>query len=422
MRPPEEVKRSVPEGGRASQPHDMNNSPPSFCIVVPTYNNQLTIGDVIKDILKITSKLVVVDDGSTDGTHILLSEIPGLTVITHEQNLGKGAALLSGFSFVARSGNDYAITMDGDGQHLTADLPKFLKEIKKYPEALIIGQRNLTGWGRRLKSRVLRAHSNFWVWILTQQWVGDSQCGFRAYPLASILDLSLKKQKYDLEIEVLVKALWTGIPIQEVPIAVNYVACSRSHFRPFKDFMLVSALIFSLFMKKVILPRPLLRLKSLRVYQENIKNQRFHKMIMDTLAHECSGPWHFASSVGVGVFFGIAPLWGFQMLAALFAANKLGLSKTVSLISSNISFPAAIPFIVYGSLLLGRWALGGAIDYSLNLDRNILEVAVKTYASEYLVGSVLLATVAGGIAILLAYPVAHLFSLLRRAPTGSSKQ
>lgn len=415
MRPPEEVKRSAPEGERASPPNDMDNSPPSSCIVVPTYNNQLTIGDVIKDILKVTPELIVVNDGSTDGTDNILSEIPGLSVITHEQNLGKGAALLSGFRFAARSGYDYAITMDGDGQHLTADLPKFLKEIKKHPEALIIGQRNLAGGGKRLKSRLLRAHSNFWVWILTQRWVADSQCGFRAYPLASILDLSLKKQKYDLEIEVLVKALWTGIPVQEVPIAVNYIAGSRSHFRPFLDFMLVSALIFSLFLKKVFLPGPLLKLRSLRAYQENRKNQRFHQMIMDTLAHECSGPWHFAFSVGVGVFFGIAPLWGFQMLAALFAAHKLGLSKTISLISSNISFPAAIPFIVYGSLLAGRWALGGAIDYSLHLDRSILEVAVKTYALEYLVGSVLLATVAGGIATLLAYAAAHLFSLLWRA-------
>lgn len=412
---PEEVKHKAPEGERVSPPNEMDNSPPSFCIVVPTYNNQLTIGDVIKDILKLTPELVVVNDGSTDETDNILSKIPGIKVITHKQNLGKGAALLNGFRFAARSGFDYAITMDGDGQHLTVDLPEILKEIKKHPEALIIGQRNLAGGGKRLKSRVLRAHSNFWVWILTQQYVGDSQCGFRAYPLASILDLYLKTKKYDLEIEVLVKAIWTGIPVKEVPIAINYVAGSKSHFRPFQDFLLVSTLIFSLFLKKLFLPGPLLKFRSLRVSQEKIKNQRFHQMIMDTLAHECSGPWHFAFSVGVGVFFGIAPLWGFQMLAALFAAHKLGLSKTISLIFSNISFPATIPFIVYGSLLAGRWALGGAIDYSLNLDRSILEVAIKTYALEYLVGSVLLATVAGGIAMLLAYAVAHLFSLLWRA-------
>ena len=87
MRPPEEVQRSTPEGERASPPNDIHRSPPSFCIVVPTYNNQLTICDVIKDILKVTPDLIVVNDGSTDGADKVLSAIPRITVITHEHNL-----------------------------------------------------------------------------------------------------------------------------------------------------------------------------------------------------------------------------------------------------------------------------------------------------------------------------------------------
>jgi glycosyltransferase involved in cell wall biosynthesis len=256
MRPPEEVKREAPDGVRASPPNNKHKSPPSFCIVVPTYNNQLTIGYVIKEILKVTPDLVVVNDGSTDGADKVLSAIPGIIVITHERNLGKGAALISGLRFATRSNYNYAITMDGDGQHLAADLPKFLKEMKDYPDALIVGQRNLTGGGKRLKSRLLRAHSNFWVWVLTQKWVGDSQCGFRAYPLSSILELPLKKQKYDFEIEVLVMALWAGTPIRELPIAVKYVAGTKSHFRPFRDFILVSALIISLLFQKIIQKMP----------------------------------------------------------------------------------------------------------------------------------------------------------------------
>ena len=252
MGSPEEVKREVPEGVRAYPPDEIHRSPPSFCIVVPTYNNQLTMGDVIKDILKVTPDLVVVNDGSTDGTDKVLSAIPGITVIPHERNLGKGAALISGLQFAAHSNYNYTITMDGDGQHLAVDLPKFLEEMENHPDALIVGRRNLAGGGKRLKSRLLRAHSNFWVWVLTQKWVGDSQCGFRAYPLASILELPLKKQKYDFEIEVLVMALWADTPIREVPIAVNYVAGSKSHFRPFRDFMLVFALIISLLFQKII--------------------------------------------------------------------------------------------------------------------------------------------------------------------------
>jgi len=214
------------------------------------------MGDVIRDILKVTPDLVVVNDGSTDGADKALSAIPGITVITHERNLGKGAALVSGLRFATHSNYNYAITMDGDGQHLAVDLPKFLEEMENHRDALIVGRRNLIGGSKRLKSRLLRAHSNFWVWVLTQKWVGDSQCGFRAYPLASILELPLKKQKYDFEIEVLVLALWAGTPIREVPIAVNYVPSSKSHFRPFRDFMLVSALIISLLFQKIIQKMP----------------------------------------------------------------------------------------------------------------------------------------------------------------------
>jgi len=256
MRPPEEEKHEAPEGVRASPPNEIHKPHLSFLIVVPTYNNQLTVGNVIKDILKVTPELVVVNDGSTDGADKVLSAIPRITVITHECNLGKGAALVSGLRFAARSNYNYTITMDGDGQHLAADLPKFLEEMENHPDALIVGRRNLTGGGKRLKSRLLRAHSNFWVWVLTQKWVGDSQSGFRAYPLASILELPLKKQKYDFEIEVLVMALWAGTPIREVPIAVNYVAGSKSHFRPFRDFILVSALIISLLFQKIIQKMP----------------------------------------------------------------------------------------------------------------------------------------------------------------------
>ncbi len=142
--------------------------------------------------------------------------------------------------------------MDGDGQHLAGDLPKFLAMMERDPGTLVVGRRDLSGGGKRLKSRLLRAHSNFWVWVLTGKWVGDSQCGFRAYPLDAILELPLKKQKYDFEIEVLVRALWAGTPIREVPIAVNYVPGSKSHFRPFRDFWLVSVLIISLLWQRII--------------------------------------------------------------------------------------------------------------------------------------------------------------------------
>lgn len=383
---------------------------PLACVVIPTYNNKLTIEGVVTDILKFTSAVVVVDDGSTDGTGEILAAVPGITVITHAGNKGKGAALATGLEYAANVGYPHAITMDGDGQHLARDFPAFSEALQTHPDALVIGTRDLSGRSRRLKSRILRAHSNFWVWVLTGKWVADSQSGFRAYPLPSTQEILLNTTKYDYEIEVLVKGLWMGIPVIEVPIGVEYVSGSKSHFRPFVDFMRVFNLILSLSLQKTFIPAPLLKLIHLKSYCAESKNRGLLSVLRETLSHECPSARHFSLSVGLGVFFGIAPLWGFQMSAAVLAAHKLRLSKVVSLIASNISFPAAIPFIVYASLLMGRFLLSGTVDRSLRPDTADPFSSISIYAIEYISGSFILAAVAGIMLALLSYWVLRLTS------------
>ena len=224
---------------------------PTPLVVVPTYTNRDTIGSVVGDILQVTPHVLVVDDGSDDGAQAILASLPGLRVVRHPRNLGKGAALRSGWLAAAQLGFSHAVSMDGDGQHLPGDLPVFFKEISAHPEALILGYRRLAGGKRALKSRLLRAHCNFWVAVLTGRWVGDSQSGFRAYPLEQVLPLELTTRKYDFEVEVLVKALWTGVPVREIPIQAAYGPGSVSHFRPFRDFMLVFRLISNLLWRKL---------------------------------------------------------------------------------------------------------------------------------------------------------------------------
>jgi glycosyltransferase involved in cell wall biosynthesis len=224
---------------------------PTPLVVVPTYNNRDTIGRVVGEILLITPHVLVVDDGSDDGAPAILASLPGLRVVRHARNLGKGAALKSGWLAAAQLGYSHVACMDGDGQHLSGDLPRFFQEISAHPDALVLGRRLLAGGKRAVKSRLLRAHSNFWVAVLTGRWVGDSQSGFRAYPLKQVLALKLTTRKYDFEVEVLVKALWTGAPVREIPIDAAYGPGSVSHFRPFRDFMLVFRLISTLLWSKL---------------------------------------------------------------------------------------------------------------------------------------------------------------------------
>jgi glycosyltransferase involved in cell wall biosynthesis len=154
-------------------------------------------------------------------------------------NRGKGASLLDGFSLAVETA-DYAITLDADGQHDPDDIPSLLRAVPGPERPLVIGKRSgmerpdvpwTSRWGRKF--------SNFWVWASCGKWVGDSQSGFRMYPLPETLLLRAESRRFQFEVEILVRAVWSGMPIQEVPVRALYGPAEDriSHFRPFVDFM-----------------------------------------------------------------------------------------------------------------------------------------------------------------------------------------
>jgi uncharacterized protein (DUF2062 family) len=318
--------------------------PITICVIIPTYNNKLTIEAVLRDVDNVLPDVIVVDDGSTDGASQLLDRIAAISVVRHERNQGKGAALADGFALAVQRGYSHAISLDGDGQHLAADIPRFVQEIEHSPTGMIIGRRNLAGRGRRLKSRILRAHSNFWVWLLTGKWVRDSQTGFRAYPLKRVTELRVKTRRYDFEVEVLVKGLWVGMPVREIPIEVDYVPGSKSHFRPLVDFMRVFSLICALLAKRLCIPLPLLQ----RLCLKSSPGEA------ETLGSPGSLPRHYPAAAATGVFWGLTPAWGRRKTAAILCARRLGLSETISASFTHIGFPAVMPLIIYADWLMGR--------------------------------------------------------------------
>lgn len=378
------------------------------CVVIPTYNNARTVVSVIEGARTHVADVIVVDDGSTDGTADALSRVE-VRRIAHRKNLGKGAALLSAFQWAAESGFTHAITMDADGQHAADDLPAFLEAVARHPEALVVGTRALSGGGRARKSRLLRANSNFWVWAETGHCVGDTQSGFRAYPLAPLQTLRLDTRKYDLEVEALVKLIWIGTPVVSVPVKAYYGPGSESHFRPLADFALVARLNVRLLGLRLLLPA----LVRQAVVRHAAPGTSFRRHLLETL-RDLDGPGTvpltFALSVGVGVCFGILPIWGFQLAAAMVAAHLLRLSKPLTFLAANVSFPAAIPFILYASLLTGRFVLADPTEWSSDLSA-LNRTTVWLYAREYLVGSVVLAAACAVGAGSLAYLLAHTFCL-----------
>ncbi len=233
------------------------------CVLVPTYNNEKTLEGVLVDILAFTDQLIVVNDGSTDATADLLLKFPQVERISYAVNQGKGFALRQGFKRAVECGYEFAITIDSDGQHFAADLPKFLAKLNDHPAAIVIGARNMEQSSVPGKSSFGHKFSNFWFWVETGLRMQDTQSGYRLYPLKLLKDINFFTKKFEFEIEVLVRSAWRGIALQHVPVRVFYAekGVRVSHFRPFTDFMRISVLntVLVTLALLYIKPRDLLR-------------------------------------------------------------------------------------------------------------------------------------------------------------------
>jgi len=209
-------------------------------VLIPTYNNEASIAAVIDRAHQSGLPVLVVNDGSTDSTGEQARRA-GAEVIDHPINQGKGQALLTGWQEALHRGFSHALTLDGDGQHLPEDLPVFLEQLERQPEALLVGNRPMDGPHVPRSSKVGRAISDFMLWAAAAKELRgerpDSQCGYRSYPLAPTLALPFRGRRYELEMEVLVRAAWHGLAVVSVPIRVHYPTHEErvSHFRKWRD-------------------------------------------------------------------------------------------------------------------------------------------------------------------------------------------
>lgn len=215
-----------------------------ICVVIPTYNNSGTLAGVLDDVLRYTTSLIVVNDGSTDETGKILDTYSDrATVVSYPVNRGKGFALRSGFSAAVEQGYYAAITLDSDGQHVAGDLEHFVEMAEKYPGSLLIGQRTTEGI-MPAKNSFANKFSNFWFTLQTARKLNDTQNGFRLYPLQTMKGMYPFSSRYEAELELLVRSAWKGIPIYPVPVHVYYAPEGErvTHFRPGKDFFRISLL------------------------------------------------------------------------------------------------------------------------------------------------------------------------------------
>ncbi|MBX3257218.1 MAG: DUF2062 domain-containing protein [Chitinophagaceae bacterium] len=375
-----------------------------ICVIVPTYNNAATLGLVITDVERYTRHIIVVNDGSTDDTDQVMQAFPFITYITYPKNKGKGQALRTGFTKAVAMGFRYAITIDSDGQHFAKDLPAFLEKAGEYPDSLIIGARNMNQASVPGKSSFGNKFSTFWFKLETGIDVPDTQSGYRLYPVAAMKNMTFFTRKYEFEIEVLVRAAWKGIQVLSVPVSVYYAPKEErvSHFRPFKDFTRISILNTVLVLISFLYIKPRNFFRSL--FQKEKWNYFFREHLLSV--HEPA--YIKALSAGFGVFMGIIPIWGFQLVTAIFLSFIFRLNKAIVIIAANISIPPMVPLIIYGSYKTGGIWLHNDED-DLMFSGDLTFEAIRNNFQQYVYGSITLAVLMGLLCGLLTWVLLLLF-------------
>jgi uncharacterized protein (DUF2062 family) len=357
--------------------------------------------DVVTRALKVHDQVLVVDDGSTDAGANVLQGL-GVQILRHPGNRGKGAAIVTAAREARRLGMSHIVTMDADGQHDPADFLGFLPLMKKHPHAIVVGKRILKGPNVPKGRRFHRGFSNFWFRVQTGRPIGDSQSGYRAYPIVVFEKLKLREKHYTFEVEVLVKAAWAGVELLDLDIPVYYPPARDrvSHFRLFMDNLRLTDLNTRLTIRSMI-PWPHPKIRPTAGTKEKITLFHPIRSLRRLMTGENS-PARLGAAGALGVFLGTLPLIAFHTMAILFAAGYLRLNKIAAVAASQLCMPPLVP------------ALCIEVGYFVRHGKFLTEVSLETLGYqalerifEWVIGSLLfapvLAALVGGVVYIMAF-------------------
>ena len=368
-------------------------------VVIPAFNHAKTLKFVVEGVLHITPHLLVVDDGSTDLPAPEAGELPPhhplygvpLKLIRHTTNRGKGAAIMTAVAYAKTIGASHIITIDADAQHNPNEIPLFLEAISKQPHAIHVGARDFSTPNVPFSSRFGRSFSNFWFKVQTAHSIEDSQCGFRAYPVALFGFVKLTETKYSFEVEVIVKSVWAGFPVLNRSISVYYPPKKErvSHFKAIRDNIIISLLNTRLTIR-AIMPWPH---KQYLVNQQsgNISLLRPVQSLRLLLLHQ-ETPAQLAYSAAIGMGIGTLPLPGLHSILIIIATSSLRLNKILGLAISQLCMPPIIPALCIET---GHYLRYGV--FLTNISWHTLGYEAIDRLVEWLIGGLFLAPILAGL-------------------------
>lgn len=322
-------------------------------VIAPTYNNAGTLVEILARVQALGLELIVVNDGSTDATGQILADwcraaTGKVTVLTHENNRGKAAALQTGFSAALAAGRTHAATIDTDGQLDPEQIPALLAVAEQTPQALVVGTRDDAAVDYPARSRLGRRLSNLLILLESGLRVQDSQCGLRVYPLGLLRAVRCRAGHFSFETEIIARCGWAGCAVIDFPVNCRYMPPGQrvSHFRPWLDTLRGLRLHLWL-LGRAMIPWPHPRWPQQPPSPLASRQTVWRQMLRwispgeawRQLRQDRAGATTLAVGLAVGVFIANLPFYGLQTLLSLYTARRLHLHPLAVVAGSQISTP-----------------------------------------------------------------------------------
>lgn len=370
---------------------------PKTLVLIPVYNHAGTLRGVVEGALAQGFDVLVVDDGSTDGS---LDRVCDLPIKRHRLpvNQGKGGALLAGAEIARDAGFQAVLTIDADGQHDPCDAPAIMETAAAQWPCIVIGARQMETLNVPRSSLFGRDFSNFWVRLECGQTLPDTQSGYRLYPVEFLRGSRFITRRYTFEIEVLVRGCWAGLPILSAPVSVYYPPGDEriSHFHKFKDNFRLTCL-HTFLVTRSLVPWPhrrLFRGKPAETTPSILRPAEFFKALC--LQHS-SAP-QLAAAAWLGIFVGALPIIPFGIAATMYASHRLHLNKLAAVGAGNLCIAPFVPFLCIEA---GHYLRYGSFWHEFN--RHTLLEQIHHRLWEWLLGALLVGPLLGAVGAFATY-------------------
>ncbi len=220
------------------------------CALIPAYNAETSIGEVIDRTKEHVPRVIVVNDGSTDRTEEI-TRGRGVEMVSLPSNRGKGYALRTGFCLALNNGCSAVLTLDADGQHDPEDIPNFLKAHDLDSDAILIGSRMAQADRFPRQRYYSNRTAAFFISKALGQYLEDTQCGFRLYPANTLRSIQLTTSHFQTETEVLLRAVRRGNRLGSVPVKNIYLNgnAPQSNFRPVIDTFYICMVVLQSYLR-----------------------------------------------------------------------------------------------------------------------------------------------------------------------------